>query len=348
MKSMDCSNWYFVETPLQLINAFEAVNYFSPDSYKNTFFIRKSSSKRVNEQLLKTLDLYNLKRIRIVYLGAVFPKIYFFNILKIIFIILLSSGKNKFYLGEYSALWARVIPYTFSKSPFVLFDDGSATIALHHYKYDFSKYRGSTKWRKKLKTPILKLLFGGIEKITLFTMYDLKPYPNQNCFKNSFALLRQKISIEFFDDEVVYFIGGNWVESNEIKKADYINLLAKIFKKYTDQKKKIVYLAHRRETLEKFNELKAKFKFKLEVVAPDVPVEIYFLHKKENPMNIVGLGSTALFTLSQMYSPNELISFRVPRSLLAGDVVESTDIINNYYTNCGNIKFKDIDLVSNL
>ncbi len=348
MKKIDSSHWYFVETPLQLINAFEAVNYFSPDSYKNTFLIRKSANKRVNNQLMKTLSLYDLDKIRVVYLGSVFPKIYFLSIIKIIFIIILSSGKNKFYLGEFNALWARVIPYIFLNSPFVLFDDGSATIAIHHYKYDFSKYRGSAKWKKKLKTPILRLLFGGIEKITLFTMYDLSPYPKQKYFKNSFAYLKQKISIEFSNDEVIYFIGGNWVESKEIKKEDYINLLVKIFKKYVDKKKKIVYLAHRRETLEKFKKLKAKLELKWEFVAPEVPVEIYFLQKKENPMNIVGFSSTALFTLSKMYSPKHLISFRVPENLLAKDIVDSTQIINNYYLNSGNIKFEDIDLASNL
>lgn len=344
MKSKDCSNWYFVETPLQLINAFEAVNHFSLHGFKNTFFIRKTSSKRVNQQLKKTLSLYDLSRIRIVYLGAIFPKLYFFSVLKIILIIISSSGKNKFYLGEFNALWARVIPYIFSNSTFVLFDDGSATIAIHHYKYDFSKYRGSTKWKKILKTPILKLLFGSIEKITLFTMYDLNPYPKQNYFKNSFAFLRQKIGVEIFNEKIVYFIGGNWVESNEIKKRDYINLLERIFKKYTDEKKKIIYLAHRRENLEKFTKLKAMFDSQLEVVAPDVPVEIYFLQKKENPVNLAGLGSTALFTLSKMYQPNELISFKVPRSILAENTVESTEIINDYYANFGNIKFEDIDL----
>ena len=179
-------------------------------------------------------------------------------------------------------------------------------------------------------------------------MYDLNPYPKQNYFKNSFAFLRQKISIEFSNDDIVYFIGGNWVESNEIKKEDYINLLAKIFKKYADKKKKIVYLAHRRETLEKFKKLKAKLELKLEFVAPDVPVEIYFLQKKENPINIVGFSSTALFTLSKMYRPKHLISFRVPKNLLAEDSVDSTQIINNYYSNSGNIKFEDIDLASNL
>ena len=119
----------------------------------------------------------------IIYIGELFPKLYFFNVVTIIFKILSQSGVHKFYIGEYSALWARIIPYLFSKSFFILFDDSSTTIALHQYEYDFSKYRASSKWKKFIKVPILKLLYGGARKVPLFTMFDLKPYPSQKVLK---------------------------------------------------------------------------------------------------------------------------------------------------------------------
>ena len=347
MKNRGCSNWFFVESPLQLINAFEALHYFSLEHQNNIILIRRSSSELANKQLEKTLQFYDVSKVHIIYIGELFPKLYFFNVVTIIFKILSQSGMHKFYIGEYNALWARIFPYLFSKSFFILFDDGSATIALHQYEYDFSKYRASSKWKKFIKVPILKLLYGGARKVTLFTMFDLKPYPSQKVFKNSFAFLKQKLRVESSNPDLVYFIGGNWVESNEVKKEDYLLLLTNIFKIYTDQKKKIIYIPHRKEKLEKFNGLRAMFDCSLEIITLDVPVEIYFLHKKEKPINIGGFGSTALFTLGQMYTPKDLISYRIPRYMLAGNLAESTGIITSYYEALATIDFKDINVSSN-
>ena len=51
------SNWLFVESPLQLINAFEAVSYFSQEDDINTIVIRKLANDFVNEQIEKMLDI---------------------------------------------------------------------------------------------------------------------------------------------------------------------------------------------------------------------------------------------------------------------------------------------------
>jgi hypothetical protein len=75
--------------------------------------------------------------------------------------------------------------------------------------------------------------------------------------------------------------------------------LKKLMKKYN---KKIVYILHRNEKIEKFNDMQNIVIKKL-----DYPIELYGINEKEIPLRIISFFSTALYTMKLIYKETEVL-----------------------------------------
>lgn len=302
-------NWFFVETPLQVINAIEALKYLTKADEKNILVIKNPQSNEVRAQIDEVLKFLKQDNLEIILIGKTWPSLYFLRVMILFFRMLGHIGHQNYFIGEFNSFWMRLLTFVFTKSEYTLFDDGAATINLHYFKYDFSKYPTHSRVVKAIKTPIFKVLNKGAAKIRLFTMFNLKPYDNQEIFYNNFDYLKSLMIDIQQDSEHIYLIGTDFVEAKWMKKGQYLKCINTAINGYIEQGKTIIYMPHRNEKLEKLKPIKKQYGDAFNIVQPKMPIEMYFLHQKIKPLFVVGFGSTALYTLGKMFNPQEVVSY---------------------------------------
>jgi len=295
---------FFVESPLQLLNAFEAQHFFNMKEY--IYYIRLSNDMINDAQIMHLINILNIKHTTLIKINA--KKKGITDYLKLMYyryIFTLTSQADRILIGNFESKFCTLIMKKVPHNKIILLDDGARSIALQDrftsaYCYD------------------------------LFTMYEIIPLHKQHIYKNSYTYIQTRLKTLQLDEKKIMFLGSKLSEAGIISEAYYIALMQKISDYYVD--KKIVYISHREEKKEKLQ--KIQHIPNIQIVTLEYPIELYGLYNKTMPHKVSSFYSTALYTLQKIYKLQaECFSFEYQQSLHK----KSIDSVYAYYA-----KYMDI------
>jgi hypothetical protein len=263
-------SFLFIESPLQLLNANEAVNRYSLDDYN--IIVRLSNNEKSDEQIIyiiKQLGIENIKYIKINVSNKNiidYIKLLFYRF-RYIF-----TKVNKIFIGNCESGFLKLILKQFDKEDIILLDDGAKSIDIQKNFNDEVNYN-------------------------LFTMYDLKPYQNQIIDKNNYEKLQKDLKQLKINTNQVLFLGLKLSEIGITSEEYYLKKIKQISAYYNNAE--ILYISHRGETHDKLEKIKSMAD--IEVIVLDYPVELYGLYNDDIPYKVASFYSTALLTMKNIY-----------------------------------------------
>lgn len=295
------SNLFVLRSPLQIINAVEAINYFK---LKNNILVLIYNRLDSNTKQMKSL-LETVKFDKVIHVEEAFRSKYF----KYVKLIkdLKQQEYNYIFVGELGISYKTIIANTEKKKVFLL-DDGTATIEYYNKFIRHDKYN-------KYNFREIRFLFSGLkfkvkDKINLFTYFDLEPVHGIDVIRNDLSYLKSNYMKEAKrDDNVIYFIGQPVDGFMDI--GFYRDSIEELIKRFN---KRIIYVPHRSEGQEQQDTLSLIYSDLFTIKKPDMPLELYFLENNIYPTHIISYLSTALITLSIIYENCKVDFIKIPKS----------------------------------
>ncbi|MBC8197450.1 MAG: hypothetical protein H8E60_06155 [Candidatus Marinimicrobia bacterium] len=293
---------FFVESPLQLLCAYEAIGYFKLKKFQ--IYIRLSNLSVNDNQIINICKLLfnkyeqnNIKYITIV------PNLNFIAILKIILYKILIFKYifyiDKIAIGNYQSNFFSFLIKWVDTKKVLLLDDGSGSLNV-----------------QKLLTKE--------NAFDTFTFFRLEKKYNQNIYINHFHRIKKLVKNKIIHNEII-FIGSKISEVRIISEAEFLLLMQKIVKYFN---KKIIYIPHRGESNQKINKLK-KIK-NIRIMTLNYPIEMIGIYNQNMYNTFVSFFSTALFTLKNIYNI-EPIAIKINYNNAKNkDMIEE---VYNYYSN---------------
>ncbi|WP_434049427.1 hypothetical protein [Marinobacter salarius] len=290
-------NLYVVESPLQLLCAFEK-SFFQENV---TFVVRMNGNPANDNQILKVAKTLEIDVIKKVLRPS---KIKLDSLKNIIFIIYLLVKFDTYYLGSYHSKLLAFLRRFINAKNIVLLDDGVATLL-------------AQKEMESHKRPY-----------NIFTFFDLKPLPFQKIEKHSFQNLVKIFNIENKSKNGTYFIGQKVVEVGILSLDLYISIVGRAAKMAGADN--LIYIPHRGESEVVISRLKSIKG--LEVRFIESPIELYFISEKNPPVAIYSIISTALNTLSIISKKTSFFAL-VPKCLSKTRVPHIENIVQQLEKN---------------
>lgn len=290
---------FFVQSPLQLLNAIEAKHHFKLS--KNILIIRYNSSELNNSQINQMLS-YNDTFGKIIKI-SVCNKIDYLKIFIILKEFLLYRNE-KIFVGDIRSILSYMPLKFIANKKLFLLDDGLPTLNIY----------------KKNKT------------INIYTFLNINNNSEKRIIvKNDFSYIRTLKNIENKNIEVdkVYFIGAPLVEKGVLSLNIFIARMEAILDFYKKRNIKVVYLPHRAEDLNKLDVLEFD-----SIIKNTIPIEVMFIESDSLPANIASFYSAALYTLHTLFK-NEIniTSFYIDKKDLRAKSVKVIGECYEYYSN---------------
>lgn len=270
-----------VESPLQLLNAYEAESYFK--SQTNLYLVRLSNDIVNDEQILGLLEFLLLREKSTIF-TINSKKKGFIDLFKIFFlkfyITYISKKFETLFIGNIESGLFSFLINKIKKEKIILLDDGAKSITIQknfsdNYNYDF------------------------------FSFYDLVPLKNQAIYKNSFKRL-QEMMVETTSESTTLILGSKLSEMSIIEEKYYLYLIKKISHYFQDET--LIYIPHREEDKNKLEKIACEMK-SIIIKHIDYPVEFYPINENKKVKKVVSFYSTALYTMSKIYNC-EAIAFK--------------------------------------
>lgn len=316
---MKTYNLHIARSPLQLINILEAIETLSLENNILVILDRKNQSNKDQlQEVLEKID-YNWEEIYHV------EKKGNSNLLDYIKLIKKIKKLNYKYIftGDIDSI-SNVIISNIKHEKVFLVDDGTSTLIRHEELLKDKKISFSSRL-KQLRFNLFGLKAHKTYDINFFSFFDLKQKKNETIILNEFKNLKKRFKLSDNHQDTVYLLGQP-IYNKEVSEDDFLTHLEKILKFYSD--KKVVYLKHRYETpTEKIKKMLDKYN--VDIVKNEYPIELEFLIKGEYPKNITGFFSTAIYTLSRMFSEADSKAFYIDKNLFFKS--ERGNVVDNYY-----------------
>jgi alpha-2,8-polysialyltransferase (POLYST) len=324
-------NVFLVKTPLQLLNAMEAKYFFNLDKKQCVLIImgdRKSQHQllMLSEAVDEWEDVIVLNNVCL-FFGNPFNKcnsfwfkcfgrINFFN--KSIFNIR-RLNKISRYIGDVDYIFLGYVKYVFMRhfanitphKKIYLLDDGSATLIVANQRNQGITVDSDIGFKGWLKL-FVKKFFQGIKSQDLkhynyFTMYDIDSSADDLIVRNDYRYLRSSSELLPVTSDI-YFIGGPLSEVGMLSQDSYFDHLRRVQKFYSG--KKIIYVAHRRESKDKLDKIKTELDFEVKLF--DYPIEYQLAFVGPRPEIVASFVSTALDSCRIIFSKKiKLVSFKL-------------------------------------
>ena len=269
--------YLFVESPFQLLNAYEAITYFKLKQYR--FYIRLSGNQANDTQIKYLIERFKIKKDAIVFIHIHSMNKQISDVLKLLFYrirFLFTANIDYVFIGNYESRFFKLILRQFQREKIVLLDDGTQTISIQKQFSDNNFY-------------------------DIFSMYDLKPYKEQNIYPNSFNMVKNTVNTKITDNYILFF-GTKLYEEGIINKEHYINLMNKISQYFKD--KKILYVTHRGEEESKLEQI--GLLQNITVTSFDYPVELFGFYNNNLPEYTASFYSAALYSMYKIYEVKAL------------------------------------------
>ena len=293
-------NLFIVGTPLQLINAIEAIHHFKLEN--NILVIVHRSLEANRNQIDEIRNLYKWEKIIDIEYSKHSSLLRYVQLVKD-----LKREIYKYIFFPKLEVVPKIVIANVKKEKVFLLDDGGLTVTI------YEKFIKTNKLNKYDLKELRFLLFGLKikirDKINLFTYFDLEPVNGIEVIKNNLTYLKNKIKNATGDDNVIYFLGQPI--SNLIDDVNYRNSLKSIIKKYD---KKVVYIPHRGETQDKINYLSELDTSMFIIQDIGMPVELFFLNNNLYPYHVVSYYSTALTTLALIFEDSTINYIKIPEN----------------------------------
>lgn len=265
----------FVETPLQLLCAFEAME-LRGGGKEIQLFLRATGRGRNDKQLIETARILGLdfKLIRFNVKATLLDRAR----LLLVIISLLSSKYDEVYFGSFFSGFFRILArHIRSKKTFYL-DDGMATLLA----------------QRSMKA-------GGAKD--LFTFFNIEPLPGQEVIMHGFEGLKKKIGYSRGNE--AYFIGQPLVDYGYLNVDEYCACVKDAVRKVCGGD--LYYVPHRHESEAMQSRISGIDGVSLREVA--TPIELYFISSGIYPRFIFSFSSTALVSIKLIYPDCTSISY---------------------------------------
>ena len=289
---------YVISSPLQLINAIEARDYFSHSGQDALIYIYR---KQADLDQVRGLIDKNWCDVQYFRLNS-FRRLFYPLILRRI---LGKRSIERVYLGYPYNIRAH-IANTCNVDTWLL-DDGTFTLRLNKELGEVQ----SPLW----KAPSLSdRLFGRrvdlsyLKKVSFFTNYDIHPPQGQSVIQNNFASIKSRISVQNTGEHILFI--GSPIEGLMLPSKEQFLLLIKKIQAFYGSRK-IVYALHRLEDLGvRKDQLES---LGITVVLFDTPLEVALYQEGPAPFEVASFVSSALGNLHQIYGISAR-SFLLPES----------------------------------
>lgn len=318
----DSSGIFFVESPLQLVNAISAVNDFHLQ--KDSMLIARLNGDPSNDEQIKKIVedhwqgeffFHTIRNSR--------TKYYFFILIIFkLYIKLRKFNINYIFIGEFRSIWMQILRNILKSKNSWMVDDGMSTITIANY---LNERRYSTipliyKFNNFLNQPI-----------NIYSLYENLNIKNNaiTIRKNNLNFLKNLKKDQEYDQNNFYFFGQKLYEINTLTLDNEVNLLIEI-KQYVREHLDLnmIYISHRGDSEEKLKILRDK---KIKIIHPSLPSEIFFAIAKNNiPSNIGSFYSSALYGMKNIYDIKLAISFQFNEKRLVLDKNRSKQISKDF------------------
>jgi len=316
---MKTYNLHIARSPLQLINILEAIETLSLEN--NILLILDRKNKSNKEQLQEVLAKVDYEWEKIYHVEKTGNS----NLMDYIKIIKEIKRLNYKYIftGDIDSI-TNVIVANLEYEKVFLVDDGTSTLKRHESLLEDVKMTLSSKL-KLMRFNLFGLKSYKPYSVNFFSFFDLKQKKDEIIILNEFKNLKKKFKLTKNYDDTVYLLGQP-IYNKEIREEEFLVHLSKILEFYNG--KNIVYLKHRYETPTK-NIKELLNKNSVDIIQNEYPIELEFLIRGEYPTNITGFFSTAIYTLSKMFSEADSKAFYIDKNLFFKS--ERADVVENYY-----------------
>lgn len=303
-------NVLLVESPFQLLSAYEAIESYSLQSYK--LLIRLSRKEHNDTQLLKLSNQLFPSQKNITYytIGAAERTLRDLGIIFLLwlFVQVYSLKLDLFFVGNIDSKLIRLVTAMVPRRKLVVLDDGTTSLIVQKRSTSLKYYN-------------------------FFTMlYSLKSYSGQTIRKHKFSAIRKILLGQVTATKgKSLFIGSCLCECDIILQQKYIELVAKVAA--DNNTEEMLYIPHRFESEEKLSLLEEIKGVSIERI--DYPIELFCLYHETIPENIISFYSGALISLKILYG--NLISvcgvkFDYSDSKLADDLDSIYSELEQYIT----------------
>ncbi len=285
-------NIFLVKSPLQLLNAIEAVHSFSLSHC--ILVINYEANEQNNKQIESLLNLHSwfaIIRVR----KDKRPQ-FLIHYLIIRRIMSFSVEVQGIYIGDYRmdnfVKYLDAIPAKES----VLLDDGAATIRMYNNYISQNRRpkKGEVeKWIKFAASTLLGIRGGKPYDLSLFTVFDFPNSKNCKVHKNNYRFLSSAFADARVSQTKGIIIGAKTAELGMQSEENYIKLLRHTIDQHKEASWE--YIPHRGEDAVKLSLIQDKLKLKVNMI--DVPIEVYILSMTDRPYFVCGFVSSALLNI---------------------------------------------------
>lgn len=364
-------NVFLIETPLQLLNAIEAKNYFK--LFNNHLLVRLGEGP---QETLKSLVLerdwdgvhyitfYNKtmkfefgllgqrisKRIQ----GYCYDYQQYLNRKKLDSIaISLGRAKNIFlgnYIGNrklYDVIYMRHFANTLKHDKLYILDDGTDIMQVNEERKNVrlrnESPKGSDSFFSRLKEMYRKNFIdwnhSDADSVTFFSAYDMNVGSNDYLIRNEYKYLR-KIAAKVNPSDEIFFLGQWLIGDRYMREEYYLDYLRKVKEYFAGEK--LVYIPHPRESFNIINKIKESLG--LEIKQFNVPIEYEISIRGNIPKVLASFFSSALQNCHMILGQKvKIISFYLaPEHLMR--VPEFVQNVYEYYENIADANFEVIKL----
>lgn len=284
---------YIVETPLQLLCAFEAIQRNSLGNY--VLILRYSGVGHNDEQMYNIALLLKLDFVILnIRLGNVVRDT-FKQSFKIIH--LLSSSYKNIYIGSYFSRWQMSFYRGVRCNNTYLLDDGMAT------------FLAQKKMAKSKRV------------YDLFTYLEVDAIKSQKIHKHNFVNLRKRYQLGEPTGQNI-FVGQILVEMEFLTLKQYKNLVSEVAKSCDE----LIYIPHRsvtKSTLDEITTIK-----NVSILKPDSCIEVFLLENNIYPQRVYSSISSALVTLSEIFVLSKVISI-IPNDISRVNAEHFDEIVDS-------------------
>lgn len=227
---------------------------------------------------------------------------------------------NLVFIGELRSWYMRQYFNILECAGCYALDDGNSTIVLQesiiknrtYFKLKSIRFKLKMLINQVLSLLIFKKIYRLNSHINLFTCFNVeKIFSDQIILKNNFNYSKKVSSIRDSLENTAYFFGGPEDSEGIMSEDDIFDELSRVGDYFRSKDITLVYIPHRRETVNKLERLKRDLGFKF--LYFKYPAEVEFILLERSPEYVSSFCSTALYTVATMLDyQSKAIAFMLP------------------------------------
>lgn len=330
---------YLVESPLQLISAVEAINYFR---HGRVLIIARLAKDRTenNEQFRKVVN--SLLIPKVIFLDSYTSR--YVNILGRIFLYIFlrvfSCKIDSISIGEWRSTWMHRCIEISRKCKATLLDDGlsTRTSLINNINLGFHNKLQISSADTGLWNGIVERSFRliGSRRSSHYNFSVFSTCCSQNdsttvsVISHNFESLSRRL-VPSMTEDILYF-GSKLSEAGLLTNEDEVTLLQVIFNRLSDlfPTKRIYYIPHRDESDQKLLMIK-QTGFNIKKLG--LPAEVYFILNPKLPCVIASMYSASIYNLSKIFTFRRVLFFRIPEFYLSKERLEVLRDLYKFFVN---------------